>query len=421
MSPPRRKVLHLLSQRPAWTGSGVTLEALVRHAAQRGWEQRVVVGLPAGEPAPEVGGLEAAQVLPLTFAPDAAGPAGALDFRVPGMSDVMPYPSARFSALDAAQLERYRVAWRAHLAGVLERFRPDVIHAHHAWLMSALARELAPRTPLVIHGHGTDLRQLELCPHLAGEVVRGCARAERFAVLHEDHAERYARAFGLPPGRCAVVGAGFREDLFHARGRSAGPGATLVYAGKLSDAKGLPWLLDALERLREARPDVRLHVAGAGAGPESEALRARMDALAPHVVAHGQLPQAELAPLLRRATAFVLPSLHEGLPLVLVEARACGCRLVATALPGVVAGLAGPLGEALELVDPPRRVEVDRPDPRDLPAFSAALAGALERALRRGPAGPAPAGELEAFTWSAVARRVEALWLELLGAQPRER
>jgi len=42
------RVLHLLSQQPGRTGSGVTLASLVRHAAESGWEQCVVVGLPAG-------------------------------------------------------------------------------------------------------------------------------------------------------------------------------------------------------------------------------------------------------------------------------------------------------------------------------------------------------------------------------------
>ena len=39
------KVLHLLSQRPLRTGSGVTLDATVRLAQQAGWEQQVVVGV----------------------------------------------------------------------------------------------------------------------------------------------------------------------------------------------------------------------------------------------------------------------------------------------------------------------------------------------------------------------------------------
>jgi glycosyltransferase involved in cell wall biosynthesis len=410
------RVLHILTQRPGHTGSGVTLEALVRAASARGWEQRVAAGTPSDDPAPRVGDLAQDAVEPLAFAARAGDPRAALPFPVPGMSDVMPYASSRFSALSSAELELYRTHWRAHLERIVARFRPHVIHAHHAWIVGALLRDVAPATPIVLHGHGTELRQLELCPALAPEVIEGCRRADRFALLHAEHARRYGEVYRLRPEQVAIVGASYRQDLFHARGRAADAGASLVFAGKLSRAKGLPWLLDALEQLAPRWPGLRLSVAGGGAGPESDALRERMRALAPLVEVHGELSQAELGALLRRSAVFVLPSFSEGLPLVLVEAAACGCRLVATRLPGIESGLTEPLDGTLELVEPPRMLRADEPDPRDLPGFTNAFAAALDRALRRGPLTADVPADLEPFAWDAVFGRVESLWLELARA-----
>ena len=132
----------------------------------------------------------------------------------------------------------------------------------------------------------------------------------------------------------------------------------------------------------------------------------------------GQLAQPELAEAMRRATVCVLPSFYEGVPLVLVEALACGCRLVACRLEGVESELAPRLGGALEMVDLPPLVGVDTPDPAGLPAFVDRLIAALGRAMDRGPVGdPAVAlpGALEPFTWSAVFRRVEAVWRLAMG------
>jgi glycosyltransferase involved in cell wall biosynthesis len=127
---------------------------------------------------------------------------------------------------------------------------------------------------------------------------------------------------------------------------------------------------------------------------------------------------------MRQSAVCVLPSFFEGLPLVLVEALACGCRLVSTALPGVVEQLAPRLGEALDLVPLPRLETVDRPAAADLPAFVDRLEAALDAALQKPPLGdPAVAmpGALETFTWKAVFERVEAIWRELIKAGGRKK
>jgi glycosyltransferase involved in cell wall biosynthesis len=402
------RVLHLLSQRPSLTGSGVTLEALVSHAAAAGWQQRVVVGVPAGEPTPEVGGLAAGLIHPLVFG------TGGLDFPVPGMSDVMPYPSTVFATMSGSQVESYLAAWRRHLEAVLGVFRPDVVHSHHVWLASSLVKDLAPSPPLVIHCHATGLRQMELAPGLAARVREGCRRADAFVVLHGGHAAELAAVLEVPADRIRVVGAGYRDDLFHRRGRQPDSSPTLLYVGKYSAAKGLPQLLEVVDRLASTHPGVVLHVAGEGSGTEAEALRSRMRAAAPRVVLHGQLAQPGLADLMRRCSVCVLPSFYEGLPLVLVEALACGCRLVATDVPGVVSELAPRLGDALEVVRRPVMAGIDTPDAAELPVFVDRLEAAIVRALAAPPLGGVEAA-IAPFTWDAVFGRVEGVWREVIG------
>jgi glycosyltransferase involved in cell wall biosynthesis len=403
------RILHALSQRPSLTGSGITLEALVHHAADNGHEQRVVVGVPVDDPHPEVGGLAGDRMHPLIFGDPP------LDFAVPGMSDVMPYPSTRFSELTDGQVRTYLRAWTDHLRPIVDDFRPDIIHSHHVWLMSGLVKDVAPDTPVLTQCHATGIRQMELCPHLADQVRRGCSRIDAFAVLYRGHAEELETCLGVAGDRIHKVGAGYRDDLFHAP--MSAPEPALLYVGKYSAAKGVPWLLDAFERLVAGRPGLRLHVAGGGSGEEADSIRARMDRMAPAVVQHGQLEQPELADVARQSTVCVLPSFYEGVPLVLVEALACGCRLVATELPGIVEELAPRLGIALEMVEPPRLESVDRPRPEDLPPFVDRLQTAIERALDAPPLGdPAitMADALRHFSWSAVSELIETVWRSLI-------
>ena len=280
------RVLFVLSQRPELTGSGITLDALVREARAVGHDVFVLCGVPAGDAVPPVGGLGADRVATVTF-----GPGGDLPFEVPGMSDVMPYASTVWSTMTPDALEAYRRAWRTRLGATIERIRPDVVHLNHLWLLSAVAAEVLDGLPSIVHGHATGLRQMELCPSLRDEVVAGLRDHAGFLVLQEDHARRTAATLDVPRDRVHVVGAGYRTDVFGdpEAHRPAQRRGHLVYVGKYAAAKGLPWLLDACEALWRRDADFALHVAGDGGGDEAVALHDRMRDLAPRVVLHGRL------------------------------------------------------------------------------------------------------------------------------------
>ena len=403
------RILHLLSQRPGLTGSGATLNSLVRFAELGGWEQRVVVGTPASDPRPDVGGLDPGKVHPLIFEQDR------LDFPVPGMSDVMPYPSTRFSDLRPEQLRRYRQAFRARIGELIREFRPNLVHSHHVWLMSSLVKTLAPRVPQLIHCHSTGLRQLRLCPHLRREVRTGCSRADVFVVLNQEDAWSLVRAVGVHASRVIINPSGYDADLFHPRGRGPEQAPELVYVGKFAEAKGLPSLLDAVEALSPEIPGLRLHVAGTGSGEAAVEMARRMDAM-PQVQRHGQLEPAQLAPLMRRASVCVLPSFYEGVPLVLVEGLASGCRVVATKLAGIRDEIHPLAPDSVELVDPPRIDPPDRPRAEDLPAFVERLAAALRGALGK----PAPAQpDLDRYTGQAAFLRMQEIWMRLSAIRAR--
>ncbi len=402
MSP---KILHLISQRPGRTGSGVILDSMVRCAGRARWTQAVALGTPAEDLLPEVGGLATESIHPLIFEN------GDLDFPVPGMSDVMPYPSTQFSLMNSDLLDRYRLAWREHLTTVIKSFQPDLIHSHHLWILSSMVKDLAPGIPQVIQCHATGFRQMELCPHLAEEVKTGCARADHFQVLSEEHARRLADELGGNPDRIDVLPSGYREDLFHRRGRSGDNSNRILYVGKLSHAKGLPWLLDAFDRLRVDHPAIELHVAGSGAGPETDNLERRLRGMR-GAVYHGMVDQSALGALMRKAEICVLPSFYEGVPMVLIEALACGCKLISTDLPGVRDRIAPVAASALISVKLPRLLGIDEPLGEDLPQFVEDLARAISRALDAPTPEPV---DLSEFDGKTAFRKTEAIWRKLLG------
>jgi glycosyltransferase involved in cell wall biosynthesis len=116
--------------------------------------------------------------------------------------------------------------------------------------------------------------------------------------------------------------------------RAAGP-VRLLSVGRLTPAKGQLLLVRACVEL--ARDGVDFELSLVGDGPDRTRLE---EALRRHKLSHcirltGALNQREVQAELARADVFVLPSLAEGIPVVLMEAMASGVPCVTTPVNGI--------------------------------------------------------------------------------------
>ena len=100
---------------------------------------------------------------------------------------------------------------------------------------------------------------------------------------------------------------------------------TILFIGRLSPQKNLPQLLQALAQLESP---VQLKIIGEG--PLRQSLAAQAEELGVQADFLGIIPHQELPAHLQKAALFVLPSLAEGHPKVLIEAMSCGRPCVAS-------------------------------------------------------------------------------------------
>jgi glycosyltransferase involved in cell wall biosynthesis len=159
----------------------------------------------------------------------------------------------------------------------------------------------------------------------------------------------------------------------------------LVYVGRLSAEKGI----DRIKPVLEAIPNARLALVGDG--PYREELETLFAGLPVYFV--GYLQGEELGAAYASADAFVFPSLTETLGLVVLEAMAAGCPVIAAnagGIPDIVTD-----GENGFLFEP----ENDR---GAIEATQRLLANQLEREkIRR-----AARQEAERWGWSAATRQL---------------
>jgi len=322
-------------------------------------------------------------------------------------------PAVRIAGLGATRMARAI----GPLASYLARERPRVVvSAHeHANVVAVIARQWSrARVPLVLTLRSTlsvqarlarDWRDRWLLPAMARRLY---PRADRLVALSRAAAADAERWLGLAPGAVAVIGSPVVTDRLVASAAmpvthpvfEPGRPPVILAVGRLAPEKGHLLLFEAVSQLVSTGKRVRLVVMGDGplrGVLETEARRRGLDGT---VVFVGFQPDP--LPWMSRAAVVVLASCYEGLPTVLVEALACGARVVATDAPGgtreVLGG--GAWGTLVPLNDP------------------GAMALALAGALAAGRPSSLPPEALQGYTEAHVVREYEQLLAGLEGGAP---
>jgi len=194
---------------------------------------------------------------------------------------------------------------------------------------------------------------------------------------------------------------------------------SVVFVGRITRQKGLPYLLRAARMLP---PEVQL-VLCAGAPDTPEILREVQQGVAELqtertgvVWIERMLSPIELSAVLSSATTFVCPSVYEPLGIVNLEAMACGVAVVGTATGGIPEVVDDGVTGRLVPID---QVHDGSGTPLDPDRFVADLAGVLtevvsdvDRAAAMGAAGRERAEHH--FSWPAIAESTTALYRSLL-------
>lgn len=395
------RILSITAQKPHSTGSGVYLTGLVKGFAALGHEQAVVAGVYKED---EIHFPEGTRFYPVYYRTES------LPFPIAGMSDEMPYESTIYSRMTEEMVGAFKQAFLEKTREAVEDFRPDLILCHHLYLLTAVVREAFPQYKTAAICHGTGLRQIKKNSLEREYILAHIKELHKVFCLHREQREEISRVYGVPGERLEVIGSGFDDSIFRPIPVKRDDGARrLIYAGKLSEKKGVMSLLRSLVYLGQMQRQHReQHGQAAGQPPEPvkievwlaggygnqqeyEAIK-KLAEQSPYPVEFlGRLDQSQLAKRMNQADVFVLPSFYEGLPLVVIEALACGLQVVCTDLPGVRPWLEENIGTCpVKFVPLPSIVNADEPVEQELPEFERRLAEAVggSLGLDRGGLGP---------------------------------
>lgn len=218
----------------------------------------------------------------------------------------------------------------------IDRFMPDVIHAHW-WLPGGWFASRGP-VPYLLTCHGSDVRLLErggLVRRVARPAFRGAARITTVSNFLAEDIRRL-----LPGLEAPVLVTPMPVDVQGLLAGAAVPKVhppRILYAGNLVPSKGVDVLLRAVAQLERQGVAWQLKILGEGPARTGLVTLARELGIAPKVTWAAFVPQGQMAAEYGASTVTVLPSRGraEGLGLTLVEALLAGCAVVGTAAGGI--------------------------------------------------------------------------------------
>jgi glycosyltransferase involved in cell wall biosynthesis len=178
---------------------------------------------------------------------------------------------------------------------------------------AALAPDFAAALPKLDRLPAEYSERLDIECDMADRIIVGSRFVQQsFVDLGYDAAKIAITPYGVDTERFVPPAAPRGDDVFRA-----------LFVGQIGQRKGMSYLLQGYEKFR--RTDSELHIVGTiGSGHE---VYSRYQHLYKHTA---NVPQKDLPALYHQADVFVFPSLIEGMPLVVLEAMACGLPVITT-------------------------------------------------------------------------------------------
>ena len=299
------------------------------------------------------------------------------------------FPGIEYIDLPSTRVKGFEAVWHTLLSVMhIILHRPDVVHIHNIGpgMFAPLLRIVG--LPVVLTYHSPNYEHAKWSAP-ARWLLRQCERlslrfSNRVIFVNRYQMEKcnaLDKSVFIPNGIDPVTRSASTAFLAQ---HAIVPGDYLLAVGRLTPEKGLEYLVEAANRLPQVKQVV---IAGASDHDTSyRELLQRLDT-SHKVIFTGFTSGEDLRQLYSHARAFVLPSVNEGFPMVLLEAMAYGLPILCSDIPGT------------------RQVDLPEQD-----YFAVGNVGSLCDAITRLHDHPAQAPlqyDLQHYDWQSIARQVQ--------------
>lgn len=314
----------------AGSGSGVYVKNIAKSLVERG--HQVCIIMP--ENTTQFEHIDNVKIHPVYFFREEIID-GQLDFNFPCMD---PHPRSNFlyHNMTDVQIKQYENALRNAIEEEIREFKPDCIHAQHIWIMPGILSDY--NIPYIITSHGAEFisyRETDRFDKYGYKAVEGC---KNIIAISDDNINEIVDKFTCAKDKIVYVKNGYnsndfyrkaidRKEIFERFSITKSYDKVVLFVGRVSKMKGLDVLFNAA-KIYENENTLTLI---AGDGEYTDELEKMKKSLGlKNIKFLGSQNQQNLNDLYNLANVLVLPSRKEALPLVAIEALACGTPAIVT-------------------------------------------------------------------------------------------
>ncbi|WP_455537923.1 glycosyltransferase family 4 protein [Terrisporobacter sp.] len=133
------------------------------------------------------------------------------------------------------------------------------------------------------------------------------------------------------------------------------------------------------------------------------------------VIFHGKLNHSQLSELFNKSDIFILPSFYEGLPVVVLEAMACGCDVIVSEVNGLGDFMGDEVNQSgnISYVKLSKMKSVGKPFKNELPLFEENISKSIGNFIEKTPKHYSSIN-IRNKTWNGLALKVDKIMKDLM-------
>ena len=242
----------------------------------------------------------------------------------------------------------FSIKYYLRIKAEIKDFEPDIIHAHSfssnispSFLIAAKKYDIPVVVTPPIFGHYTIPKITFKKPYRVISWLKAWFHQELkkkyidyFICPSNILAEHLKNNVGIDSSKIGIV-KHFIEWEQPAEAKNSYDKKDILYVGRLSEEKGIEYLIQAIPKIKEEHPEIELHIIGEGNIKQNLKDLTNKLEIEDKVLFHGYLPHENLATRYRKSSVFVLPSVcMENAPLTILEAMSQGISIITTNIGG---------------------------------------------------------------------------------------